>query len=101
MGGYYSYARTPLGYWLQELFGLDRNPYDRLGHFAQGFVPAVLVREILVRRAPLRGSRGVGPLVGGVGLAVSAFFELIEWGGPVLGGSAAGDFPATPGDGLG
>jgi len=98
MGGYYSYARTPFGYWLQDLFGLDRNPYDRLGHFAQGFVPAILVREILIRRSPLRGSRWLAPLVVSVCLAFSAFFELIEWWAAVLGGSAADDFLATQGD---
>jgi len=98
MGGYYSYARTPFGYWLQDLFGLDRNPYDRLGHFAQGFGPAILVREILVRRSPLRGSRWLAPLVVSVCLAFSAFFELIEWWAAVLGGSAADDFLATQGD---
>ena len=57
MGGYYTYARTPLGFWIQDLFDLSRNPYDRIGHLVQGFVPAILVREILVRRSPLRGSR--------------------------------------------
>jgi putative membrane protein len=98
VGGYYTYARTPLGYWLQDLFGLDRNPYDRLGHFLQGFVPAILVREILVRRSPLRGSRWLAPLTVCACLAFSAFFELIEWWAAVAGGSAADDFLATQGD---
>lgn len=97
-GGHYTYARTPLGYWLRDLFGLSRNPYDRIGHFAQGFVPAVLVREILVRRSPLRGSRWLAPLVVCACLAFSAFFEMIEWWSAVVGGSAADDFLATQGD---
>jgi putative membrane protein len=98
MGGYHTYARTPVGYWLQDLLGLDRNPYDRIGHFVQGFVPAILVREILVRRSPLAGSRWLAPLTVSVCLAFSAFFELIEWWAAVAGGSAADDFLATQGD---
>jgi putative membrane protein len=98
MGGYHTYARTPLGYWLQDLFDLDRNPYDRIGHFLQGFVPAILVREILVRRSPLAGSRWLAPLTVSVCLAFSAFFEMIEWWAAVAGGSAADDFLATQGD---
>lgn len=98
LGGHYSYARTPFGYWLRDLFGLARNPYDRIGHFAQGFIPAILVREILVRRSPLRGSRWLAPLVVCACLAFSAFFEMIEWWSAVLGGSAADDFLATQGD---
>jgi putative membrane protein len=98
IGGHYSYARTPLGYWMQDLFGLSRNPYDRVGHFVQGFVPAILVREILVRRSPLRGSRWLGPLVVCVCLAFSAVFELIEWWSSLIAGAAADDFLATQGD---
>jgi putative membrane protein len=98
MGGYYTYARTPLGYWIQDLFGLSRNPYDRIGHLAQGFVPAIGVRELLVRRSPLRGSRWLAPLTVCVCLAFSAFFEMIEWWAAVAGGSAADDFLATQGD---
>lgn len=98
MGGYYTYARTPLGFWIQDLFGFERNPYDRIGHFAQGFVPAILVRELLIRLSPLRGSRWLGPLVVCACLAFSAFFEMIEWWAAVAGGSAADDFLATQGD---
>jgi putative membrane protein len=97
-GGLYTYARTPLGDWLRDLFNLSRNPYDRIGHFAQGFVPAILVREILVRRSPLRGSRWLPVLVVCACLAFSAFFEMIEWWSAVIGGSAADDFLATQGD---
>jgi putative membrane protein len=98
MGGYYTYARTPVGYWVRDLLDLSRNPYDRLGHFVQGFVPAILVREILVRRSPLRGSRWLAPLVVCVCLAFSAFFEMIEWWSALAAGSAADDFLATQGD---
>ncbi len=98
MGGLYTYARTPLGNWIQDLFNLSRNPYDRIGHFVQGFVPAILVREILVRRSPLRGSGWLGPLVVCACLAFSAFFEMIEWWAAVAGGAAADDFLATQGD---
>jgi len=98
LGGHYTYARTPVGEWLQEWLGLARNPYDRIGHFVQGFVPAVLWREILVRRSPLRGSRWLAPLVACGCLAFSAFFELIEWWAALIGGSGADDFLATQGD---
>ncbi|MGC3864055.1 DUF2238 domain-containing protein [Micromonospora chersina] len=98
VGGHYSYARTPAGDWVRETFHLSRNPYDRLGHFAQGFVPAILVREILVRRSPLRGSRWLAPLVVCACLAFSALFEMIEWWAALAGGSAADDFLATQGD---
>jgi putative membrane protein len=97
-GGLYSYARTPLGDWLRDLLDLSRNPYDRIGHFAQGFIPAILVREILVRRSPLRGGRWLPVIVVCVCLAFSAFFEMIEWWSAVIGGSAADDFLATQGD---
>ena len=97
-GGLYTYARTPLGDWLRELLNLSRNPYDRIGHFAQGFIPAILVREILVRRSPLRGSRWLPVVVVSVCLAFSALFEMIEWWSAVVGGSAADDFLATQGD---
>ncbi|MEV0723660.1 DUF2238 domain-containing protein [Micromonospora purpureochromogenes] len=98
VGGHHTYARTPVGNWVRDLFDLSRNPYDRLGHFAQGFVPAILVREILVRRSPLRGSRWLAPLVVCACLAFSALFEMFEWWSAVIVGSAADDFLATQGD---
>jgi len=98
MGGHYTYARTPFGDWLRDLFDLSRNPYDRIGHFVQGFVPAILIRELLVRTSPLRGSRWLAPLTVCGCLAFSAFFEMIEWWSAVIGGSAADDFLATQGD---
>lgn len=98
LGGQYTYARVPLGEWLQDGLGLARNPYDRIGHFTQGFVPAILLREVLVRRSPLRGSRWLAPLTVCGCLAFSAFFELIEWWAALIGGSGADDFLATQGD---
>ncbi|WP_037822273.1 DUF2238 domain-containing protein, partial [Streptomyces sp. NRRL S-146] len=62
VGGHYTYAEVPLGDRVRDVLGLDRNPYDRFGHLMQGFVPAVLVRELLVRTSPLRGSRWLAPL---------------------------------------
>ncbi|HEX5067749.1 MAG TPA: DUF2238 domain-containing protein, partial [Myxococcota bacterium] len=79
VGGHYTYARVPLGFWAQELFDLSRNHYDRIGHFAQGFVPAILAREILLRRSPLVRGKWLFFLVVSVCLAFSAFYELIEW----------------------
>lgn len=83
-GGHTTYALTPFGDWLQDTLGLDRNPYDRIGHFLQGFTPAILVREILWRRSPLRASRWLGPLTWCAVLAFSAFWELMEWWGALL-----------------
>jgi putative membrane protein len=90
-GGHYGYARTPLGLWVQDVLGLARNPFDRVGHFMQGFAPAILVREILWRRSPLRGSRWLPVLTVSVCLAFSAFWELMEWWGAyaVAGGDPA------------
>ena len=97
VGGHYTYARVPLGEWARDWFGWTRNNYDKLGHFAQGFVPALLTRELLLRTSPLRGSRWLGFLVGCVCLALSAFYELIEWFSAVLAGGAADDFLGTQG----
>jgi putative membrane protein len=103
VGGHYTYARVPLGDWAMEWFGWTRNNYDKIGHFAQGFVPAILMREILLRTSPL-GDRGDGkpsrwlPLLGvSVCLAFSAFYELIEWWVAEASGAAAEDFLGTQG----
>ncbi|MFD5428619.1 DUF2238 domain-containing protein [Streptomyces sp. NPDC127084] len=98
LGGHYTYARVPLGEWVQSGLGLDRNPYDRFGHLMQGFVPCILVRELLTRTAPLRGSRWLAPLTVCACLAFSAVFEMFEWASAVIGGHAADDFLATQGD---
>lgn len=101
VGGHYTYARVPLGDWAMEWFGWPRNNYDKLGHFAQGFVPAILTREILLRTSPLgtgaRPSRWLGFLVVSVCLAFSALYELLEWVVAELSGAAADDFLGTQG----
>lgn len=97
VGGHYTYAEVPAGDWVRDTFGLSRNPYDRLGHLMQGFVPAVLVRELLTRTSPLRGSRWLAPLTVCACLAFSALFELFEWAAAVIGGHGADAFLATQG----
>lgn len=98
VGAHYAYARVPIGFWLQDAFDLSRNHYDRLGHLAQGFVPAILAREILVRRSPLRPGKWLFFLVLCVCLAFSAFYELIEWGVALLDAGSAEDFLGSQGD---
>lgn len=98
LGGHYTYARVPLGFWVQDLFGVARNHYDRLGHFAQGFIPALLVREILLRTSPLRPGRWLFVLVAAVCLAFSAIYEFIEWWAALAGGESAEAFLGTQGD---
>jgi putative membrane protein len=98
VGGHYTYAETPLGDWLKGLFALDRNPYDRIGHFAQGFVPAILAREILLRRTPLVRGGWLFFLVASVCLGVSACYEFIEWWSAMLLGQGADAFLGSQGD---
>ena len=98
VGGHYTYARVPLGFWVQDALGLARNHYDRLGHFAQGFVPAMIAREVLLRRTPLRRGGWLFFLVTSVCLAVSAFYEFTEWWAALAGGEAATAFLGTQGD---
>jgi putative membrane protein len=98
VGGHYTYSEVPVGFWVQDLLSLSRNPYDRLGHFAQGFVPAILAREILIRRSPLRPGKWLFFLVVCVCLAVSASYELIEWWAALIGGASAEYFLGTQGD---
>jgi putative membrane protein len=98
VGGKYTYAEVPLGFWLQDAFGFARNHYDRIGHFAQGFIPAMLTREILIRRSPLRGSRWLPFVVVCVCLAFSALYELIEFWTALGTGEAAEAFLGTQGD---
>ena len=97
-GGAYTYAQTPGGFWLQELLGTARNPWDRLGHWMQGFVPAILARELLLRLTPLRRGGWLVYLVLAVCLSFSAFFELIEWWSALAFGADADAFLATQGD---
>lgn len=98
LGGHYTYARVPLGFWFQDWFDLARNNYDRLGHLAQGFIPAIVVREILLRLSPLNRGGWLFFLVTCVCLAVSAFYEFIEWWVALIVGSGADEFLATQGD---
>jgi putative membrane protein len=98
LGGHYTYARVPLGFWIQDAFDFARNHYDRIGHFAQGFIPAVLAREILLRRTALRPGKMLFYLVVSVALAFSAFYELIEWWAAVALDQDAEQFLATQGD---
>ena len=98
VGGHYTYAEVPLGFWVQKLFDLSRNHYDRLGHFAQGFVPAIVVREILLRRTPLQPGGWLSFIVVAICLAISACYEFIEWWTAVLSGSGATAFLGTQGD---
>jgi putative membrane protein len=98
IGGHYTYAEVPAGYWARDLLGLARNHYDRVGHFAQGFVPAILAREILLRRTPLRPGAWLFFLVVCVCLAFSAFYEMIEWWSALVLGQGADAFLGTQGD---
>lgn len=98
LGGTYTYARVPLGYWLQDLFELSRNPYDRIGHLMQGITPALLAREYLLHQVDWRGRQLLAVLSVCVALAFSAFYELIEWWVAVLIGQDAEAFLGTQGD---
>jgi putative membrane protein len=98
LGGAYTYARVPLGFWMQEALALDRNPYDKIGHFMQGFVPAVAAREILLRGSYVRGARMLAFVVLCVVLAISAAYELIEWAAALALGQGADEFLGTQGD---
>jgi putative membrane protein len=97
-GGAYTYAQTPAGFWLQNLLGTARNPWDRLGHWMQGFVPAILARELLLRCTPLRRGGWLVYLVLAACLSFSALFELIEWWAALAFGADADAFLATQGD---
>jgi len=97
-GGKYTYALTPLGDYVRDTFGLVRNNYDRLGHFAQGFIPAILARELLLRCTPLVRGGWLFYLVCAACLSFSAFFEFIEWWAAVAMGGAADAYLATQGD---
>ena len=98
LGGHYSYAEVPLGFWVRDALGLARNHDDRLGHFVQGFVPALLAREILLRKTPLSAGGWLFTLVTAVALAISASYELVEWWTALLTGARADAFLGTKGD---
>ncbi|ROU02052.1 DUF2238 domain-containing protein [Marinobacter sp. R17] len=97
VGGHYTYAQVPLFDWLGDAFGWERNNYDKLGHFAQGFVPAMIAREIVVRREVIRPGAWTSFFVVCFCLALSAFYELIEWWVALASGQGAEAFLGTQG----
>ena len=97
-GGAYAYARVPLGFQIAEAFHLSRNPYDKIGHFFQGFVPALVAREILIRGRHVTGKKMLAFLVVCIALAISATYELLEWLSAVILGQGADEFLGTQGD---
>jgi putative membrane protein len=98
VGGRYTYAEVPLFNWIRDAFHLARNHYDRVGHLAQGFVPALVAREILLRKTPLQRGGWLFFLITCICLAISAVYELVEWGASVATGSAGDAFLGTQGD---
>lgn len=98
VGGAYSYARVPLGFEMAQWFGLERNPYDKIGHFMQGFVPAIAAREILIRKHILSKGKMLSFIVICIVLAISASYELIEWAAALSLGQGAEEFLGTQGD---
>ncbi|WP_433848065.1 DUF2238 domain-containing protein [Acinetobacter proteolyticus] len=98
VGGAYSYARVPLGFEMAQWFGLERNPYDKIGHFMQGFVPAMVAREILIRKHILSKGKMLSFIVICIVLAISASYELIEWAAALSLGQGAEEFLGTQGD---
>ena len=97
-GGAYTYARVPFGFWLQDLLGTVRNPYDKIGHLLQGFVPAMVAREILIRGGHIVGRRMTGFVCICIAMAISASYELIEWAAAMAMGQRADEFLGTQGD---
>jgi len=97
-GGHYTYALTPLGDWMREAFGFSRNHYDRIGHVMQGFGPAIVARELLLRTSPLRPGKWLFALITLSILGVSAVYEFMEWWAALAGGDSAGAFLGTQGD---
>ena len=98
VGGHYTYARVPLGFWMQDWFDLARNHYDRIGHVAQGLVPAMITREILLRRSPLVRGKWLFFLVLCVCMFVSVFYEFIEWWTALIAEGASIEFLGTQSD---
>jgi putative membrane protein len=98
VGGIYTYARVPAGFWVQHAFDLPRNPYDKLGHFLQGFVPALIARELFIRNSWVRGRHVQAFLCVCVAMFISSVYELIEWQAAVFMGQGADEFLGTQGD---
>ena len=97
-GGAYSYARVPLGFYLADFLNLGRNPYDKIGHFFQGFVPALVAREILIRGRYVQGRKMLAFIVVCIVMAISAAYELLEWASAIVLGQGADEFLGTQGD---
>lgn len=98
VGGHYTYAEMPLFNWIRDTFNLSRNYYDRLGHFAQGFIPAFIAKEVLIKRSYLKRSKMLNFLIICICLSISASYELLEWGVAKATGTAADAFLGTQGD---
>lgn len=98
LGGAYTYARVPVGFMVQDWFELSRNPYDKLGHFFQGFAPALIAREILIRHQIVKGAKMLAFIIVCIVLAISATYELIEWAAALIMGQGADEFLGTQGD---
>lgn len=98
IGGHYTYAETPIGFWFSDLFGFSRNHFDRFGHILQGAVPAIFMREILLRRTPLKPGKMLFFLVVCICMAISAWYELLEWLSAIIMGQSADAFLGTQGD---
>jgi putative membrane protein len=98
VGGIYTYAKVPLGFWMQEWFHFNRNDYDKIGHLAQGFIPAILVREVLLRTSPLKRGKWLNFIVVSICFAMSAFYELTEWWASIAQGASAEAFLGIQGD---
>ncbi|MEQ1518067.1 MAG: DUF2238 domain-containing protein [Usitatibacteraceae bacterium] len=98
LGGAYTYAHVPLGFWMKDWFGFTRNNYDKIGHFAQGFVPAMVARELLIRKFAITRRGLVSFLCVAICLGISAFYELIEWWSALMLGQGADEFLGTQGD---
>ena len=98
LGGHYTYARVPLGFWMQDLFGFARNHYDRIGHLAQGFIPAMIAREIFLRNSPLQKGKWLFFIVTATCMSISVMYEFIEWWSALILGGGASEFLGTQGD---
>ena len=98
VGGHYTYAEVPLGFWMQKAFGFTRNHYDRIGHFLQGFVPAIIAREIFIRLRVVNGRRWLAVIVVAICLAVSSLYELLEFAVAIIIGEQSDAFLGTQGD---
>ena len=98
IGGHYTYAEVPLFDWIRDTLGHARNNYDKVGHFAQGFIPAMIAREVLLRKTPLKRGAWLYILVVGMCLGISALYELFEWAVAAATGTAADAFLGSQGD---